>query len=152
MGKHSPRPSWMKRKLLLQCLLVDVCLEITAVIKCHSSGEKWILCRDPTTWKSWLSPCCTITQVYTFIVGWISFERLDMDKDVDMDKNGITDGPRSSLHFIKQPNTKREGVTLRWLVTFPHPCSFNAFLGWSWEWWVMDTAKCGMKSTDPFYY
>lgn len=58
-----------------------------------------------------LSPCCTISQVYRFVAGWISFKRLDMD--VGVDKNGITDGPKLSLHFIKQLNTKREGVTLK---------------------------------------
>lgn len=113
MGGHSPRTSWIGKKLLLQCLLVDVCFEITGVIKCHSSGEKRILCGDLTIWKSYFLHHCTITQVYKFVVGWISFERLDMDTDVDMDKNGITDGPRLSLHFIKHPNTKHEGVTLR---------------------------------------
>lgn len=81
--------------------------------------------RGPDYLEVLLSPCCTITRVYMFVVGWISFERLDMD--VDMDKNGITDRPRSSSHFIKQLNTKHESVTLRRL-TFPHPCSFNGFL------------------------
>lgn len=30
----------------------------------------------------------------------------------DVDKNGITDDPKSSLHFIKQLNAKQEAVTL----------------------------------------
>lgn len=58
-----------------------------------------------------LSPRCTILQVYMFVVGWISFERLDMN--VDMNKNRIIDGPKSSLHFLKQLLIKHEGVTLK---------------------------------------
>lgn len=46
-----------------------------------------------------------------FVVGWISFERLDMD--VDMDKNGIIDGPKSSLLFLKQLIIEHKGVTLK---------------------------------------
>lgn len=59
-----------------------------------------------------LSPCCNITEAYKFVVGWISFERLDRDMDVDVDKSGTTDDPKSSSHFIKQLNAKQEGVTL----------------------------------------
>lgn len=71
-----------------------------------------------------LSPHCTITQVSTFVVGWISFERLDRG----MDKNRNADGPRSYLHFTKQPNTKHEVLTLKSLTMFSHLCSFNVFL------------------------
>lgn len=59
-----------------------------------------------------LSPFCNITQACKFVVGWISFERLDKDMDMDMDKNGITDDPKSSLQFIKQLHAKQEVVTL----------------------------------------
>lgn len=66
----------------------------------------------PDSLEVLLSPCCDITQACKFVVGWISFERLDKDIDVDVDKNGITDDPKSSLHFIKQLNAKQEVVTL----------------------------------------
>lgn len=59
-----------------------------------------------------LSPCCNITQASKFVAGWISFERLDKDMDVDVDKNGTTDDPKSSFHFIKQLNAKQEVVSL----------------------------------------
>lgn len=58
--------------------------------------------------------------------------------DVDVDKNGITDDPKSSLHFIKQLIAKQEVVTLEW-ATFPHSCClmpfFSAEAG-SGMWWT----------------
>lgn len=86
-----------------------------------------------------LSPCCNITQAYKFVVGWISFERLDKDMYKDVDKNGITDDPKSSLHFIKQLNAKQEAVTLEWATTLPHLCSSMPFFSaeaWSGVWWT----------------
>lgn len=112
VGKHPQRALWVGRKLLLQCLLVDVCLEITGVIKCHSSGEKWILCRDLTLWSLTFSMLHHHSGLH-ICWRWISFERLDKDMNVDIDKIGITGGPKSSLHFIKQLNTKYKGVKLK---------------------------------------
>lgn len=68
-----------------------------------------------------LSPCCTILKVCTFIVGGISCGRLDTDMDVDMDKNGITDGSKLSLQFITQLNTNHEGVTLKMVNNISRP-------------------------------
>lgn len=68
--------------------------------------------QNPDNLEVLLSPCCNITQAYKFVVGWISFERLDKDMDMDVDKNATTDDPKSSFHFIKQLIAKQESATL----------------------------------------
>lgn len=59
--------------------------------------------------------------------------------DVDVDKNGITDDPKSSLHFIKHLNAKQEVVTLEWATAFSHSCSLMPFFSaeaWRGVWWT----------------
>lgn len=80
--------------------------------------------QTPDYLKVLLSPCCTISKVYTFIVGWISRGRLDTDTDVDIDKNGITYGSKSSLHFITQLNTNREDITPKMVNNISTPVWF----------------------------